>query len=39
MQRHVVATGFAWIGKKAIRVGRSGEADPILSAVEEFAST
>jgi len=35
-RRHVVATGFVWIGKEANQVGESGEADPIRSAVEEF---
>lgn len=38
-RRHVVATGFVWIGKEANRVGDSGEADPIWSAVEEFTAT
>jgi hypothetical protein len=38
-RRHVLATGFAWIGKEANQVGESGEADPIWSAVEEFAIT
>jgi len=36
-RRHVVATGFCWIGKEANRVGESGEADPVRSAVHEFA--
>jgi hypothetical protein len=36
-RRHVVATGFAWIGKEANSIGESGEADPIRSTVEEFA--
>ena len=36
-RRHVVATGQVWIGKEANQVGESGEADPIWSAVEEFA--
>lgn len=35
-RRHVVATGFIWIGKEANQVGESGEADPIRSAVQEF---
>ncbi len=35
-RRHVVALEFVWIGKEANRVGESGEADPIRSAVEEF---
>jgi hypothetical protein len=35
-RRHVVATGFIWIGKEANHIGDSGEADPIWSAVEEF---
>jgi hypothetical protein len=38
-RRHVVATGQVWIGKEANQVGESGEADPIWSAVEEFAAT
>lgn len=38
-RRHVVATGFIWIGKEANRVGESGEADPVRSAVQEFTST
>ena len=38
-RRHVVATGQVWIGKEANRVGESGEADPIWSAVEEFTAT
>lgn len=38
-QRHVVATGFVWIGKEANQVGDSGEEDPIWSAVQEFAAT
>jgi hypothetical protein len=38
-RRHVVATGFVWIGKEANQVGESGEADPIWSAVEEFHQT
>lgn len=36
-RRHVVASCFTWIGKEANRVGESGEADPIWSAVEQFA--
>jgi hypothetical protein len=36
-RRHVVATGFTWIGKEANQVGESGEEDPIWSAVEEFS--
>jgi hypothetical protein len=36
-RRHVVATGFTWIGKEANHVGESGEADPIRPVVEEFA--
>jgi hypothetical protein len=35
-RRHVVATGFVWIGKEANRVGESGEADPIVNAVQVF---
>jgi hypothetical protein len=38
-RRHVVATGFIWIGKEANQVGESGEEDPIWSAVEEFTGT
>ena len=38
-RRHVVVTGVEWIGKEANRVGESGEAYPIWSAVEEFTST
>jgi hypothetical protein len=38
-RRHVVATGFVWIGKEANQVGESGEADPIWSAVQEFTAT
>ena len=38
-RRHVVAAGFAWIGKEANRIGESGEADPIWSAVQEFEFT
>jgi len=37
-RRQVVATGIALIGKEANRVGASGEADPIRSAVNEFES-
>ena len=37
-RRHVVATGFAWIGKEANQVGDSGEADPIWSAVAEMGT-
>jgi hypothetical protein len=32
-RRHVVATGIVLIGKEANRVGDSGEADPIISAI------
>ena len=32
-RRHVIATGFAWIGKEA---NQSGEAHPILSATAQF---
>jgi hypothetical protein len=35
-RRHVVATGFTWIGKEANQVGESGEAHPIMSAAQEF---
>ena len=35
-RRHVVATEFVLIGKEANRVGESGEADPIVEAVEVF---
>jgi hypothetical protein len=38
-RRHVVATGFVWIGKEANQVGESGEADPIWSPVQEFTAT
>jgi hypothetical protein len=38
-RRHVVATGFTWIGKEANQVGESGEEDPVWSAVEEFTAT
>ena len=37
-RRHVVATGFDWIGKEANRVGESGEADPVRLAVGTFNS-
>lgn len=37
-RRHVVATGFIWIGKEANRVGESGEADPLWEPVAEFAA-
>jgi hypothetical protein len=37
-RRHVVATGFSWIGKEANQIGGSGRADPIRSAVELFVS-
>lgn len=30
-RRHVVATGFVWIGKEANRVGDSGESDPVMA--------
>jgi hypothetical protein len=35
-RRHVVATGFTWIGKEANQVGESGESHPLLSATEQF---
>jgi hypothetical protein len=35
-RRHVIATGFAWIGKEANQIGESGEAHPILSATAQF---
>jgi hypothetical protein len=38
-RRHVVATGFVWIGKEANQVGVSGEGDPIVSATQEFNPT
>ena len=38
-RRHVIATHFVLIGKEANRVGESGEADPVISAVEEFQAT
>jgi len=37
-RRHVVATGFTWIGKEANQVGESGEFHPIVSATEQFKS-
>jgi hypothetical protein len=37
-RRHVVATGFAWIGKEANRVGESGEPHPLISITEQFTS-
>jgi hypothetical protein len=36
VRRHVIATGFAWIGKEANQIGESGEAHPILSATAQF---
>jgi hypothetical protein len=38
-RRHVVATGFELIGKEANRVGESGDADPVRSAVEVFTGS
>jgi hypothetical protein len=38
-RRHVVATGFTWIGKEANQVGESGEADPIWPAVMGLSGT
>ena len=35
-RRHVVATGFEWIGKEANRVADSGEIDPTRSAVADY---
>lgn len=35
-RRHVVATGFAWIGKEANQVGETGEGHPIASATARF---
>jgi hypothetical protein len=35
-RRHVIATGFVWIGKEANRVGESGETDAIRSALQKF---
>jgi hypothetical protein len=35
-RRHVVATGFVWIGKEANQVCESGEVDPIAEAVGNF---
>ncbi len=35
-RRHIIATEFVLIGKEANMVGESGEADPIVAAVEEF---
>jgi hypothetical protein len=37
-RRHVVATGFVWIGKEANQVGESGETHPILPAIQIFKS-
>jgi hypothetical protein len=36
IRRHVVATGFVWIGKEANQVGESGEAHPLVSAAQQF---
>jgi hypothetical protein len=33
-RRHVVATGFIWIGKEANDIGESGEKHPIAAAVQ-----
>jgi hypothetical protein len=38
-RRHVLAIGFAWIGKEANQVGESGEVDPIVCAVTQFLRT
>jgi hypothetical protein len=35
-RRHVVATGFVWIGKEANRVGDSGESDPVMATTITF---
>jgi hypothetical protein len=35
-RRHVVATEFVLVGKEANRVEESGEADPIVEAVQVF---
>ena len=35
-RRHVVATGIVLIGKEANQVRLSGEADPVISAMQEF---
>ena len=35
-RRHVVATGFVWIGKEANQVGESGESDPVMSCTITF---
>ena len=35
-RRHVVGTGIVWIGKEANQIGESGEADPIVNAVQVF---
>jgi hypothetical protein len=35
-RRHVIASGFAWIGKEANQVGESGEGHPIISATQDF---
>lgn len=37
-RRHIVATGFVWIGKEANMVGESGGSDPIESTVQEFSA-
>jgi hypothetical protein len=37
-RRHVVATGFAWIGKEANRAGESEETDPIFSAATQYSA-
>lgn len=35
-RRYVIATKFVLIGKEVNQVGESGEADPIVDAVQEF---
>jgi hypothetical protein len=37
-RRHVVATGFEWIGKEANQVGESGESNPIISARTQYGA-
>jgi hypothetical protein len=37
-RRHVVATGYTWIGKEANRVGDSGNADPIALPIVVFGA-
>jgi hypothetical protein len=37
-RRHIVATGFVWIGKEANHVGEGGAGDPVRSSVEQFTA-